>query len=275
MVSAAMAYYALLALFPALACLVFVYALISDPQQIINQLSFTERVLPKDLINLLKDHLTSLSGQAEGHLSLGAVGSFLISIYSASKGSASMMQAMNIIYHENEERGFLKKTALAIGLTLLGTLFGLLAMAVVIALPAVMQILNLEVIFGRFVIPLIWIALLVLLSFFLSLIYRYAPDRKKAKWKWITPGAAIASILWAVVSLLFSWYVSQFGSYNKTYGTLSAIIVLMIWFYLSSYVILVGALINAETEVKEVKKPKLPHRYVSYCTELMTKERGR
>lgn len=248
LVSAAMAYYALFALFPALTCLVFIYALVSDPQQIIIQLKFAEQVVPKELLTLVTRQLTALAANAESNLSLGAIGSLLVSIYSASKGSTAMMQAMNIIYQENEERHFLRKNLLAIGLTLLGTVFGIVAIIVVVALPAMMHFLNLEAIIGPVIIPLSWFFLLAILSFVLSLIYRYAPDRKKAKWKWITPGAAIAALLWAIVSLLFSWYVSNFGNYNKTYGTLSAIIVLMLWFYLSSYVILIGGLINAETE---------------------------
>lgn len=248
LVAAAMAYYTLFALFPALTCLVFIYALISDPQEIIQQLSLAKQVIPEEMLRLLSKQLTSLTANTQSNLSFAAIGSPLISVYSASKGSAAMMQAMNIIYQEKEDRGFFKRTSLAMVLTLLGTVFGILAIAVVVAIPAIMQFLNLEEIFGGFIIPLSWFIMLFILSFFLSLIYRYAPNRKRAKWKWVTPGAVVAALLWAVVSLFFSWYVSNFGNYNKTYGSLSAIIVLMLWFYLSSYVILIGGLINAESE---------------------------
>ncbi|MFP5384797.1 MAG: YihY/virulence factor BrkB family protein [Bacteriovoracia bacterium] len=248
LVSAAMAYYALFAFVPSLTAIVLMYAWISDPSEIQQHMSAVSEFLPKEAQTIISDQLGQLSGQASGALRLGVIGALLIALWSASKGSKAIIEAMNIIYDEKEERGFFKLNFFALGMTLLAALLGILAIGVLVVVPAVMSFLDFVPFMGFIIQTVSWILLLAIFSFFLSFAYRFGPNRSNAKWKWVSSGAVISSVLWAIVSALFSWYAQEFGNFNKTYGSLGAIIVLMMWFYLSSFVILLGGEINAELE---------------------------
>jgi membrane protein len=197
---------------------------------------------------MVKKQLTNLSSQNGGVLEFGALGALLFALWSASKGSKAIMEAMNVIYDERERRGFVKFNIMSLGLTLLGALLGVLAIVVIVGVPAFTNLFQFGPAFEWLVSVTSWIILLGLFSLFLAFVYRYGPYRNKAKWKWVSRGAVIASVLWALVSLLFSWYAKEFGNFDKTYGSLGAIIVLMTWFYISSFVVLLGGEVNAELE---------------------------
>jgi membrane protein len=247
MVAAATSYYALFALVPALTSIVLIYAWVSDPSDISRHISQVSDVMPKEMQSLLQSQLSSLAGQAGG-IGFGAILTVLISLWSASKGCKALMMAMNVIYNEQEERGFIKYNALGLGLTLLGIVLSLAAIAVIVGLPAVTGQFNLPPSLQTVITVISWVILLGLFSFFLSCVYRFGPNRNAAQWKWVSWGAVFAAVLWALASGLFSWYAAKYGDFNKTYGSLGAIIVLMTWFYLSSFVILLGGEINAELE---------------------------
>lgn len=254
MVAASIAYYLLLALVPAMTSFVLMYAWFSDPADISRHMSEIQRFLPAEAEKIIRGQLTTLASNTSSALGLSAIGTLLFSLWSASKGSTSIIQAMNIIYDEKETRGFFKRTATSIGLTFLGAIMGLVAIVVVVALPAITSALNFEDFFpsGNLIETLSniagWVLLLAIFTFYLSCIYRFAPNREKAKWKWVNAGSIIASVAWAATSLLFTWYASSFGNFNKTYGSLGAVVVLMTWFYLSSFIILIGGEINSELE---------------------------
>ncbi len=248
LISAAMAYYALLAFVPAITTIVLMYAWISDPGEISNHISKVGKFIPSELQEILRTQLTALSSKAQSTLGLSAITGLLFSLWSSSKVSKAIIVAMNIVHDEKEERGFFKLNLSALGLTFLGALLGVMAIFVVVGLPAFIKFFNLSGALETGVAASSWLVLLTIFSFFLSMIYRYAPDRDEPKWKWVSWGAAISAILWAAASLLFSWYASKFGNFNKTYGSLGAVIVLMMWLYISSYVILLGGEINAEME---------------------------
>lgn len=261
LVSAAMAYYALFSLIPALTSVVLIYAWVSDPSDIAQHLSKVSQFIPAELQEILRTQLSSLASTASSSLGIGAVFSLLLSLWAASKMSKAVIQAMNIIYDEEDGRGFFKLNGLALSLTLLGAVLSIVAIGVIIGIPALTSLFNFPPAIEFAVSIGSWIILLALFSFFLSIIYRFGPNRNKAQWKWVSWGAVIAAVLWAVTSLLFSWYAKEFGNFNKTYGSLGAVIVLMIWFYLSSFVILLGGEINAELEHQTSKdstkgKPK-------------------
>lgn len=247
MVSAAMAYYALFAFIPALTSVVLIYAWVSNPNEIAGHIAQAKQILPADIMNTVNEQLQALASKGSS-LGFGAIFSLLLSAWSASKGTSAVIDALNIIYEEEDKRGFIKRTALAIGLALLGAVLAILAMGVIVLIPAITNFFNfgdtLEIL-GTIA---SWVLLLGIFSFYLSITYRVGPDRQNAKWKWVSAGAIIAAVLFAVVSALFSWYAKEFGNFNKTYGSMAAIIVLMTWFYLSSFVILLGAEINAELE---------------------------
>lgn len=253
MVAAAMSYYALLAMVPAMTSVVLVYAWVSDPNEISGHLAKVSDIFPRDLIAVLNQELTSLASKTSSTLGITAITSLLFSLWSTSKGSQSIMEALNIIYDEKDERNFFVKTGMAIGLALLGAILCVLAIGVVVIFPAVTSIFNFGKTFERIAGLGSWVALLGLFTFYLSFVFRYGPDRRVPKWKWVSWGAVIASILWAATSLLFSWYASNFGNFDKTYGSLGAIVVLMTWFYLSSFAVLIGAEINAELEHQTLK----------------------
>lgn len=248
MVAAAMSYYALFAIVPALSSLVMIYAWFSDPVEISVHLSKVAQFIPEESKDFLDLTLSRLAANASPSLGVGALVALAISLWSASKGSKALIEALNIVYDEKEDRGFFKFTGLALGLTLLAIIMIILALVVVVGVPAVTSFLNLGtwVEAGAGVIS--WVLMLALFTLYLSIAYRYSPNRRSAKWKWVSWGAIIASVLWAITSGLFSWYVKEFANFNKTYGSLGAIIVLMTWFYITSYVVLLGAEINAEME---------------------------
>lgn len=248
MLAASMSYYALLACVPALTSMVLLYAWFSNPAEISRHIAEISRFLPSEAEEILRGQLTALSSKAPSTLGLSAIGSLLFSLWSASKGSTSVIEAMNIIYGEKECRGFFKRTAMALGFTLLGTVLSLVAIVVVVAMPAITAAFNFGPMFETLGNIAGWFTLLLIFSFYLSCVYRFGPCRQKAKWKWVSRGSIIASILWALTSLLFSWYAASFGDFNKTYGSLGAVVVLMTWFWLSGYIILLGGEINSELE---------------------------
>lgn len=248
MIAAAMAYYALLASVPALSSLVLLYAWFTDPASISEHLVSVERFIPTEAGEIIRQQLTSLASKASSTLGFSALGTLLFSLWSASKGSSAVIEAMNIIYDEKECRGFFKRTGMAIAFTLLGTVLSLVAILVVVALPVVTGFFDFGALFNSLSKIVGWLLLLGILSFYISCMYRFGPCRERARWKWVSPGSVIASVLWAATSLLFSWYASNFANFNKTYGSLGAIVVMMTWFYLSSFIILLGGEINAEIE---------------------------
>lgn len=248
MVSAAMAYYVLFAFVPALTSVVLIYAWVSDPGDIAKHLNAISPFLPEEIQSMVREQLQNLSSTAPTTLGVSAIVSLLIALWSASKGSKAIMDAMNIIYHEDEKRGFIRLNLMAIGLTFLGALTGVIAIGAVIVVPVIINLLNLGGTTGIIATTLSWFVLLGLFTFYLSFTYRFAPSRNQAKWKWVSSGAVIAAVLFAGVSALFSWYAGAFGNFNKTYGSLGAIIVLMMWFYISSFIVLLGGEINAELE---------------------------
>ncbi len=248
MLSGAMAYYCLFAFVPAISAIVLMYAWFSDPAEISHHIAKASQFIPAELQEILKTQLGALASQAETKLGFGAITALLLALWGASKASKAVMEAMNIIYEEEDNRGFFRKNFLALGMTLLAIVMGILAMGVIVLIPAITNMFNFGPAIEIGATAASWLILLALFSVFLSFAYRYGPDRQKAKWKWVSTGAVIAAVLWAIVSALFSWYAKEFGNFNKTYGSLGAMIVLMTWFYLSSFVVLLGGEINAELE---------------------------
>src|SRR5690606_6626334 len=248
LVAAGAAFYALLAVFPALAALVAVYGLFTDPATVGEQLEAVSDILPGEARNLITAQLERIASAGGTALSVGAAVSFLIALWSASKGVKSLMTALNIVYGEKERRGFLKLNALALLLTLVVLGFVVVALVAVAVLPAVVGMLNLPPLIEGLARWLRWPLLGAVAVGILSVLYRYAPARARAGWRSVVYGAAAATALWLVGSALFSLYVSNFGRYNETFGSVAAPVVLMLWFYLSAYFVLLGGELNAELE---------------------------
>ena len=246
--AAGVTYYALLALFPAIAALVSIYGLFADPGTIESNLNALSGVLPGGALEVVSDQVKRIASKGGGTLGFGFILGLVISLWTANAGMKALFDALNIVYDEREKRSFVVLNAQSIAFTLGGIAFILLALGGIVALPVVLDFVGLSsgtewlLALGR------WPVLLAAVVLGLALIYRYGPSRERAQWKWITPGSLVAAVLWLVVSMLFSWYVSSFGNYNETYGSLGAVIGFMTWIWLSSIVILMGAEINAEIE---------------------------
>lgn len=247
-VSAGVAFYALLALFPGLAALVSLYGLITDPTQVPQQLSALGTLLPQDAYALVQQQLKNVSSQAGGALTAGAIGALLLALWSATKGVKALIDALNIVYGEAEHRHFLKLNALALLLTVGAILFATITLVLIAALPALLGNLGLSELARTLVSLVRWPVLALVIMLALAVIYRFGPSREHAQWQWVSWGAVAATLFWLMGSVAFSIYVSNFGSYNKTYGSMGAVVILLMWFYLSAYIVLMGAELNAETE---------------------------
>lgn len=246
--AAGVAFYLLLAIFPALTALVSIYGLVADPADVQAQMASLGSLLPAQAYDLLNDQLTSVVQNADSHLSLGVVFGLLLTIWSVTKGLGALMTALNIAYGEKEKRGFIKLTAVTVALTV-GAILGIIvALGMIVVVPIVLDFVGLGGGAETLISLLRWPLLALLVLFGLAVVYRYGPSRDKARWQWITWGAAAATALWIVGSLLFSWYVANFEDYNKTYGSIGAVISLLMWLYYSAYIVLMGAELNAEIE---------------------------
>jgi membrane protein len=247
-ISAGVAFYALLAIFPALIALVGLYGMLFDPQQVSRHLSALTAVLPGDAANLIGEQLGEVTSMERTSLGVGSIAAVLFALWSASAGMRTLMTALDVAYREKETRGTIKFYGSSLLLTLGALLGGIFAIVVVVALPVALKFLGLDERVEAVVSYARWPLLAAVMLVGLAIVYRYGPDRDKPQWRWVTWGAVIATLLWIGGSALFSLYVTRFGDYNKTYGSMGAVVILMTWFLLTAYILLVGAEINAEME---------------------------
>jgi len=245
--AAAITFYALLALFPALAALVSLYGLFANPATIADNLDALSGVVPGGGMQIITDQVHSLASNGKA-LGFGAVFGIATSLWSANQATKALFDALNVVYDETEKRGFLLRTAVTLAFTVGGIVFVLLAMAAVVAVPVVLNVVGLGSVADLLLRLLRWPVLLVALAALLACIYRFGPSREKACWHWVTWGGGFAAVAWVVGSVAFSYYVSHFGSYNKTYGSLGAAVGFLTWIWLSATIVLVGGELNAEME---------------------------
>jgi len=248
LVAGGVTYAVLLALFPALAALVSIYGLLLDPGQVEAQVQALSNVLPPSSAQMIGQELHNLVSSSQGSLSISAVVSLVFALWSASRGMSGLLSAFNIAYDQKETRGFFRFNLIAIGLTMGALIGGTIIIALVGVLPAALQFVGLGVITKWLLLLLEWPLLIVVVMGGLAALYRYAPDRHPPRWRWVSPGAIVATVLWLAGSVGFSVYVSHFNSYDKTYGSLGGVVVLLTWLYLSAFVALLGAVINAQSE---------------------------
>jgi membrane protein len=248
MIAAGVAFYALLAIFPAIAAMISIYGLIADPQTVQQQMSALSGALPSDARGIINEQLSRVAAGAQGALSAGAIIGILAALWSANKGTKALMEALNIVYDEDEKRGFVGLNFVSLALTIGILVFLIVALGLIAALPALFGNLGLPETVRQWANWLRWPVLALVFIVSLAFLYRFAPSRDAPKWRWVSAGAVLATVLWMAGSLLFSWYVSNFGSYNQTYGSVGAVIVLMMWFWLSACIVLAGAQLNAEME---------------------------
>ena len=246
--SAAVAFYTLLAIFPALAAIVSMYGLVADPVAIQHLIDALQGILPAAALGLLHGELDQLIRNGPRGLTIGAAIGLATTLWSANQGSKALFDALNVIYRETEKRSYLYFVAVAMTFTFGAILFVIAAMIGVVALPQILEALHLPV-SSRTLISLVrWPAILVLVAMFLAALYRFGPSREQARWRWVTWGGCLAALSWIGVSLAFSRYVQSFGSFDRTYGSLGAGVGFMTWIWLSTLVALCGAQLNSELE---------------------------
>ena len=244
--AAAVTFYGLLALFPAIAALVSIYGLFADPSQIANQLDTLSGVMPGGGMTVIRDQLTRLAAQGSGSLTTGLVIGLLVSLWSANGGVKALFDALNVIYGEDEKRSFLWLNLISLTFTLAMLCFAIVALVGIVAVPVILN--WLPDFLGTVISWARWPVMAVLIAVALACIYRYGPSRDQPKWRWISWGSVFAAVGWLVFSAAFSFYAANFGTFNQTYGSLGAVIGFMLWMWLSTTVILLGGKLNAEIE---------------------------
>jgi membrane protein len=242
------AFFGFLAIFPGLIALISIYGLVASPETVTQQIEDLSTQLPDEAAQLIGEQLTSIAANSGRALTVGLVVSILAALWSASGGVGNLVTAVNIAYDEVETRNFLKLRALSLGLTLGAVAFVIVAFGLLAVVPVVLDALPLGIVGTILAHVVRWTLLLAMFAGSLAVVYRAAPDRDAPRFRWVSLGAVVATVLWALVSVGFSLYVDNFGSYDKTYGTIAGVIVLMLWLYLTCYLVLLGAEINSEAE---------------------------
>ncbi len=248
LLSAGVAFFSLLALVPGMAAVVSLYGLVADPAQVQKRVGNLMGAAPKEVRQMVTTQLKSIVSQSGSKVGIGLAIGILAALWSASSGMKHLIEAIDVAYDEGEGRKFLKLRGIAIVMTLGALLFFVIAITVIAILPAALAHLGLGSAARIIVGILRWPLLGLLLVAALAVLYRYAPDRDEPKWSWVSPGAIVATVLWLVGSLLFSLYTANFGKYNQTYGSLGAVVVVMLWLFLTAFVVIAGAELNAEME---------------------------
>ncbi|CUH75635.1 YihY/virulence factor BrkB family protein [Tropicibacter naphthalenivorans] len=249
LLAAGVAFYGLLSLFPAITAAVAFAGMTLSTEALVETSIALSNVMPDQAKDIVMGQVQDVVGTRNGGLGLAALFSLGLAIYSASRATSNFVIGLNVVNGEKERRGFIKLTALTYGLTLALILGFLLCVVLVAALPAAVAW------FGsprltQVVLLLRWPLMFGVGAFGLAMLYRYGPSRRRAKWRWITPGALMACALWVAGSFGFSLYVQMFGNYNATFGALGGVIVLLTWLWLSAFIVLLGATVDAELEAQ-------------------------
>lgn len=248
LLGAGVAFYGLLALIPSLVAAMSIYGLVSDPADVARQVENVAGGLPESARNLLTEQLDAIVTSSSANLSIGAIVGIGLALFSASTGINQLIGALNVAYREQESRGFLKLRALSLLLTVGAVVFAAAAIAAIAVVPALTRGTSVEGAGATAIDWLRWPLLLVGFMVALSVLYKVGPDRQDPRWRWVSWGAGIATVIWVLGSVAFSVYVTNFGSYNETYGSLAGVVVLMLWLLISSIAVLLGAFIDAELE---------------------------
>jgi membrane protein len=245
MSSAGVAFFAFLAFIPGLAALVSIYGFFANPADVKNRVDKLTSALPGDAKRLISDQLGRLVGRSNSALGVGLLVSLVIAVWAASSGIYHLAEAIGIAYDEDEGRSIIKRRLGALAMTM-GLIFvGAIAIGA-LSLAARLGRSNAAV---RWVASVgAWVVLAALFLGCIAALYRVGPDRDDPKWQWVTPGAVFALVAWIVISLAFRAFVANFGSYDKTYGSLAAVVVMLFWLYLSAFAVIVGAQLNSELE---------------------------
>lgn len=248
LIAAGVTFYLLLALFPALAALVSLYGFVADPADISRHLGSIAQVLPPRSFDLIATQLTMLSQTRQASLSIAFVAGLAVALWSTHSGTLALFDAMNVAYGEKEKRSLVHLNLVALCFTICALLAGIALLALIAALPVILSFAGLDPWKERLALIIRWPFLLAIVAAAVSALYRFAPSRAPARLRWLTWGAAMSTAGWFLMSLGFSFYLDHFANYDATYGTLGALIGLLVWLWLSIVILIVGAELNGELE---------------------------
>jgi membrane protein len=252
-VAAGVAFFSVLALFPALIAMISIYGLFVEPEEAAAQAEQLTEVMPTAAADLIGNQMQSVAAASSGNLSISLIISIAVALWSASSGMNALIQGVNIAYDEPETRGFIKLRGLALLLTIGAILVFGMAIGAIAVFPALAGKLPggqvLEVVAG----VLRWVILGAVIIGALAVIFRLSPNRDQPRMKWVSSGAIMAAVFWLLASIGFSFYANNFGSYNETYGSIAAVIILMFWLYITAFIILIGAELNGQLELQTRK----------------------
>lgn len=247
-VAAGVTFFGLLSLFPAITAFVSLYALVANPGTIARHLEILASLMPAGALDIIRGQVEAIAASPTNALSVAGIGGLLIAFYSANGGMKALLSGLNVAFFENESRGFIKLNLVAMAFTVSGLLLIALMMGVIAVIPAVLAFLPMAETSEKLIAALRWPAVFVVLVLALAAIYRWGPSRRMTRWRWISPGAIFAAVGFVASSYLFSWYAANFADYNETYGSLGAVVLLMMWLWINATVVLIGAELNAELE---------------------------
>ena len=250
LISAGVAFYCLLAIFPLLGATIALYGLLVSPSELQNHLALLVNVVPRDSRYIIEEQLTNLIEASSNTLGWSFFFTLVLSLWSSSKGANALIKACNITYSEAEGRSFFKGILARITCTVFMIFTVIIALACISILPETIHWLTSRKLSTEQAMWLTWPLMLGLFNIALSALYRYAPHRREAQWRWVTPGSVLATALWVIASYSFSVYINEFSTYNKTYGSVGGIIILLMWLYLTAYIILIGAEVNSAIELQ-------------------------
>ena len=248
LIAAGSTFYLLLALFPALTAFVSLYGFLADRATVAGNVSLLAGVLPIDAIELIRAQLEALAAQDVKALSVGFLAGLLMALWSANNGFKAIFEALNVAYREDESRSFLRLNLISFLFTFGGLFFGIVLITVLGAVPPLLASLGLTGWSEVLISMARWPLMAVIVALAVSVIYRYGPDREYAKWRWLSYGAVFSALVWIMASAAFTFYLANFADYNATYGTLGAVVGLMMWTWISLMILILGAEFNAELE---------------------------
>jgi len=246
--SGGVAFFTLLAIFPGIATVVSLYGLIADVHTVVGQLDLLYGILPPGVLDLMKQQILLVVAKGSNTLGLAFGVSFAIAFWSANSGVSALFDALNVVYGEKEKRSIIRLYATTFAVTLGFVVFLVMALTAVVVLPTTLHLFGLPSLTESAVQIFRWPMLLATVTLALAVLYRIGPSRNDARWRWLSWGSAAAALLWVGASMLFSWYVASFDSYNRIYGSLGAAVGFMSWTWISIFIVLLGAKLNAEME---------------------------
>lgn len=248
--AAAVAFYALVAAFPALSALVSIYGLVADPASVRTQLAGLEGLVPSEAVTLLSGWLDTLLKAPRSSFGFGLLVSVAVSLWIARNATGTMMVALSIAFGESDARGIVAYNAVAILLTAILILLGVAGVFMVAVLPTLTELLPMSAVLKSTISLLRWPILALMMVFTIALLYRFGPNREIARWEWASAGAVFATVVWILGSIGFSIYVSRFAGFDTTYGSIGAVVVLLLWLWLGAFAVLAGAELNTAIRCK-------------------------